>query len=64
MKVRWNNNAQKPGTLIDALDVTPKAAYPAIHRVLAILLTMPDTSASCERSVSSMRRIKLHMRTP
>ncbi|KAH3872727.1 hypothetical protein DPMN_035949 [Dreissena polymorpha] len=62
-KVRWNNNAHKPGTLIDTLDVTPKATYPAIHRVLAILLTMPATSASCERSFSSIRRMKSNMRT-
>ncbi|XP_052811754.1 52 kDa repressor of the inhibitor of the protein kinase-like [Mya arenaria] len=63
-KVRWtNDDIQKPTTLLATLDATPRTAYPGIHRVLSILCVMPATSASCERSFSSMRRIKAYLRS-
>ncbi|XP_045215568.2 zinc finger MYM-type protein 1-like [Mercenaria mercenaria] len=63
-RVRWGQaNLLRPSTLLSTLDVTSKAAYPGIYLVLSVLATMPATSASCERSFSSMRRIKSYLRS-
>jgi len=64
-RARWSQDdgRPRPSTLLSLLDNTPKAAYPGIHKALSVLLTMPATSASCERSFSSMRRIKSYMRS-
>ena len=61
--VRWQLQDAKPSTLLATLNKTSEAAYPCIYIVLQILLTMPATSASCERSFSSMRRIKSYLRS-
>ncbi|KAH3877089.1 uncharacterized protein LOC127870872 [Dreissena polymorpha] len=58
-KVRWSlvDADKQPKTLLDALKACG-SAYPRIQLILTELLTMPATSASCERSFSSMKRIK------
>ncbi|XP_052809147.1 zinc finger MYM-type protein 1-like [Mya arenaria] len=61
--LRWQLNDAKPSTLLATLNKTSEAAYPCIYIILQILLTMPATSASCERSFSSMRRIKTYLRS-
>lgn len=40
-----------------------KDAFPALCKLLAISLILPPTSASCERSFSSMRMIKSYLRS-
>ncbi len=40
-----------------------KAAFPNLFSLFQIILTMAVTSASCERSFSSMKRIKTWLRT-
>ncbi|XP_045204590.2 52 kDa repressor of the inhibitor of the protein kinase-like [Mercenaria mercenaria] len=60
--MRWSDGAQKPTTIIDTLDRTQSEAYPSIYSILKILLSMPATPASCERSFSSMKRIKTYLR--
>ena len=35
-----------------------KSFYPNIHAILLLLLTLPVGSCSCERSFSSLRRLK------
>ena len=37
--------------------------YPNIHCVLKVLLTMPVSTASAERSFSTMRRLKTYLRS-
>ena len=40
-----------------------KAAFPELLKLLQIALTFPVTSASCERSFSSLKRIKTYLRS-
>ena len=37
--------------------------YPNVLKILQLALTLPSTSASCERSFSAMRRVKNYLRT-
>lgn len=40
-----------------------KDAFPDLYKLITIALVLPPTSASCERSFSSMRMIKNYLRT-
>lgn len=40
-----------------------KEAFPNLYKLLQIAITIPISSATCERSFSSMRRIKNWLRT-
>lgn len=60
---RWAMAESRPTRLLDSLNKTNPDAYPSVHTVFMLLLTMPATSASCERSFSSMRRIKTYLRS-
>jgi len=40
-----------------------KEAFPNLYKLLQIAVTIPISSATCERSFSSMRRIKNWLRT-
>ncbi|XP_060585819.1 uncharacterized protein LOC132741624 [Ruditapes philippinarum] len=62
-KVRWNIAENRPVRLQETLQKTNKDLYPCIYNILAVLLTMPPTSASCERSFSAMKRIKNYLRS-
>lgn len=62
-KVRWTNANTKPDTLTGTLDNTVQQLYPNIYRILSILLTMPVSTATAERSFSAMRRIKNYLRS-
>ena len=44
--------------LVDALNIADKDFFPNIHEVLKLILTLPVGSFPCERSFSSMRRLK------
>ena len=44
--------------LVDALNIADKDYFPNIHEVLKLILTLTVGSVSCERSFSSMRRLK------
>ena len=37
--------------------------YPNLYKLMQVALTIPISSATCERSFSSMRRIKIWLRT-
>ena len=53
----------KPMTLSDTLASTNKVLYPGIYTTLAILLTMPPSTATAERSFSVMKRLKTYLRS-
>jgi hypothetical protein len=58
-KTRWNMvDGQKPQTLLETLNVTNQDLYPNIYAIFILLITMPVSSASSERSFSVMRRVK------
>jgi len=62
-KARWNIHGDKPATLADTLRcIRELTLYPNIYRCIEILLCMPASSASAERSFSVMRRLKTYLR--
>jgi len=52
----------KPSNLSETLQATSYDLYPNIYICLVILITMPVTTATAERSFSVMRRIKTYVR--
>ena len=51
-------DGQKPQTLLETLNVTNQDLYPKIDAIFTVLITMPVSLASSERSFSAMCRIK------
>jgi hypothetical protein len=51
-------DGQKTQTLLETLNVTNQDLYPNIYAIFTVLITMPVSSASSERSFSAMRRVK------
>jgi len=62
-KCKWQNVTEKPSTLIDTLKHAKPELYPNIHIAVKVLLTMPVTSATAERSFSALKRIKTYLRS-
>lgn len=52
----------KPDNLSTTLEHTNPVLFPNIYKVLLILITMPVSTASAERSFSAMKRIKSYLR--
>jgi hypothetical protein len=52
----------KSSNLTETLQATSYDLYPNIYICLVILITMPVTTATAERSFSVMRRIKTYVR--
>ena len=62
--VRWNIAAiPKPSTISETLAVINCEFYPNIYVCLLVLVTMPVTTATAERSFSVMRRVKMYVRS-
>lgn len=53
----------KPSKLGETVASINPDLYPGIYTVLTILLTMPASSATAERSFSVMRRVKSYLRS-
>ena len=49
--------------LFNTLHATNRGIYPAIYSIISILLTMPVSSTTSERSFSPMRRMKFYLRS-
>ena len=47
--------------LLDILHATNCDLYPAIYSIISILLTMPVSSATSERSFSAIRHVKSYL---
>ncbi|CAC5359187.1 unnamed protein product [Mytilus coruscus] len=64
-KTRWSMTIleTKPKTLHETVVTTNKNLYPNISAIISVLLTMPASTATAERSFSAMNRIKTHLRT-
>lgn len=64
-KARWNGveETAKPTTLSETLKVTSYDLYPDLYKCMLILLCMPVTTATAERSFSVMRRVKTYLRS-
>ncbi|CAC5416458.1 unnamed protein product [Mytilus coruscus] len=61
---RWDiYPSKKPDQLCATLEMTPKELYPNIFCILQILLTMPPSTATAERSFSALKRVKTYLRS-
>ena len=52
-----------PTSLCKTLDAVSPVLYPSIDTILCIMLKMPVTSATAERSFSVLRRLKTYVRS-
>ena len=62
---RWSGPdvTEKPSSLMTALEVTNKELYPSVFAILLILVTMPVSTSTTERSFSALRRLKTYLRS-
>ena len=63
----WKGKNDRREAIPDSIDVTleqiDKGAYVNIYTILQILITIPISSASCERSISTLRNLKTYLRS-
>ncbi|XP_033762649.1 zinc finger MYM-type protein 1-like [Pecten maximus] len=63
-RTKWSvADDPKPVDLLTTILATNRELYPDIFTCLVILLTMPVSTASAERSFSVMRRVKTYLRS-
>jgi len=64
-KAKWAHvdPEDKPTTLQHKLCCTNKELYPHVTAILTILVTMPVSTATPERSFGTMRRVKTYMQS-
>jgi histone deacetylase complex regulatory component SIN3 len=62
-KTRCAAMAEKTNSITDTLASTNPDLYPNVTKCLHVLLAMPVSTASAERSFSSMRRLKTYLRS-
>lgn len=62
---KWESTGPslRPSTGLDALPHCDSTFYPNIYKLLQILVTLPLTTATAERSFSSLRRLKTYLRS-
>lgn len=62
----WKGNNDRREDIPDSIDATleqiDKGAYVNICTILRILISTPISSASCERSISTLRNLKTYLR--
>ncbi|CAH1985723.1 unnamed protein product, partial [Acanthoscelides obtectus] len=58
----WKSVAQKPATVLDAIDNCDDQFFPSIKKLLIILATLPVSTATPERSFSTLKRLKAYLR--
>lgn len=54
--------SSRPSTSTDALISCDNTLYPNLHQLLKILAILPVSTASAERSFSTLRRLKTYLR--
>ena len=65
---RWENtwlkgrNDALPSTIEDTMKQMLTTMFPNIYQVLVILAVVPVTTCSCERSISTLKRVKNYLR--
>ena len=62
-KARWEGADHLPSSLTETLKHVNKDLYPNVYAVLSVLLCMPVSTATAERTFSAMRRIKTFLRS-
>ena len=63
----WNGKNDRREDIPDSIDATleqiDKDSCVNIYTILQILITIPMSSASCERSISTLRNLKTYLRS-
>jgi hypothetical protein len=59
---KWKHSESKRISLQECIRMT-QHSYPNLNRIFSVLLTMPVTSSSAERSFSALKRLKSYMRS-
>ena len=64
-KRKWcsTEDADLPTSAVQTLAACDREFFPNIHTLIRILCTLPITSAECERSFSTLRRLKTYLRS-
>ena len=62
-KVRCQVPDNHPDCLVDSISLCNKDLYPNVRACLSMLLAMPVSTATAERSFSTMRRVKTYLRS-
>ena len=64
-KGKWcsTEDADLPTSAVQTLAACDREFFPNIHTLIRILYTLPITSAECERSFSTLRRLKTYLRS-
>jgi hypothetical protein len=64
-KQKWASvpPAERPSNALEALAECSKQFYPNVHTLLHIAATVPVTTATAERTFSTLKRIKTFLRT-
>ena len=64
-KQRWINTAEAelPKSAMDAFAACNESLYPNVAVLLHVLATLPVTTASAERSFSTLKRLKTYLRS-
>jgi hypothetical protein len=61
---KWiDNDIPKPSSAIETLPFCDDIFFPNIRRLILILATLPITTATAERSFSTLRRLKTYLRS-
>lgn len=63
-QTKWRKTCEKnlPNSAMEALGECNKEIFPNVHILLKILVTLPVTTCSSERSFSTMKRLKTYLR--
>jgi hypothetical protein len=59
---RASESENPPRNALEAIAVCNQEIFPTVHKLLHILATLPVTTASSERSFSTLRRLKTYLR--
>lgn len=62
-RAKWTGQENPPNDLQGTLNSTSKDLYPGIFLILNIFACMPVSTATAERSFSTMRRVKTYLRS-
>lgn len=52
----------KPNNILEYLDVCDSLIFPNVYKLIKILVTLPVTTCTAERSFSTLRRLKTYLR--
>ena len=52
-----------PTTITESIRLANTTLSPCIHQLLCVVAVLPATTCSCERSISSLRRLKAYLRS-